>query len=311
MTEQKQFTEINKIPALTWNWLKMNRATLSVEAERDVACERKEVTATKKGEVAYVHLDFEDGKTYAHEQVVVAEEDSELTVIVDYGSSPASGGFSTVRTRLVAKPRSKIHLVKVQLLGDGFVQIDETAGECADGASIQVTQVELGGSQVFAEVKADLNGVGSSFKSDTAYFCKKNQFFDFNYVVNHYGKQTDTKMNVKGVLADSGKKTYRGTIDFKNGCAGATGDEQEEILLVSPNVVNKSIPIILCGEESVSGTHGATIGRLGAEELFYFQSRGITEAEATKIMSYAKVMSVAQLVPDETLREKVRKYVGE
>lgn len=309
MAETLKYNEINKIPCLTWNWLKMNRASLEVEAASEIISEKKEITASKKGEIVSLPLVFEDGKRYEHEQVITAEENAEITVILDYTSDRKAGGFSSVKTKLVAKPYSKIHLVKVQLLGENYVQIDDTEGVCDDGAKIEVTQIELGGSKVYAQVKNELNGYESKFKSDTAYITENGQILDMNYVVNHHGAKTDTKMIVKGVVGDAALKTYRGTIDFKRGCTDATGDEQEETLLLSRTAINKSIPMILCDEENVAGTHGATLGRLGADELFYMQSRGISEDEAKAMMKKAKVLSTASLIPDESVRVKIENFL--
>lgn len=296
--------EINKIPALTWTWLKMNGAKVEMEkgADFDKLNQQVEITSQngeKKTEV--LHFDFGDKKSYLNEQTIVAEENSEITVIMDYSSEKNAEGFSEIRTKLIAKPYSKIHLVKVQLLGENYTQIDDTDCVTEENAFIDVTQIELGGSKIYAQVKNDLKGYQAKFNSDTAYIAKDNQVFDMNYVVNHFGQKTDTKMVVKGVVDGNALKTYRGTIDFKNGCAGATGDEQEETLLMSPKAINKSIPMILCDEEDVSGTHGATLGRLSAEELFYMQSRGIDEKEAKVMMSRAKIISVANLIPNEEL----------
>ncbi|MBB5226224.1 SufD family Fe-S cluster assembly protein [Treponema ruminis] len=309
MAETLKYSEINKIPCLTWNWLKMNRASLEVEAASEIISEKKEITASKKGEIVSLPLVFEDGKRYEHEQVITAEENAEITVILDYTSDRKAGGFSSVKTKLVAKPYSKIHLVKVQLLGENYVQIDDTEGVCDDGAKIEVTQIELGGSKVYAQVKNELNGYESKFKSDTAYITENGQILDMNYLVNHHGAKSDTKMIVKGVVGDSALKTYRGTIDFKRGCTDATGDEQEETLLMSRTAINKSIPMILCDEENVAGTHGATLGRLGADELFYMQSRGISEDEAKAMMKKAKVLSTASLIPDESVRTKIENFL--
>lgn len=293
--------EINKIPALTWTWLKMNGAKVEFSDFEKIS-ENKEISAKngeKKTEV--LHFDFGDKKSYLNEQTIIAEENSEITVIMDYSSEKNAEGFSEIKTKLIAKPYSKIHLVKVQLLGQNYTQIDDTECVTEENAFIDVTQIELGGSKIYAQVKNDLKGYKAKFNSDTAYIAKDNQIFDMNYVVNHFGQKTDTKMVVKGVVDGNALKTYRGTIDFKNGCAGATGDEQEETLLMSPKAINKSIPMILCDEEDVSGTHGATLGRLSAEELFYMQSRGIDENEAKVMMSRAKIISVANLIPNEEL----------
>jgi len=303
--------EINKIPCLTWTWLKMNGAKVEF-SDFEKITENKEIVAKngeKKTEV--LHFEFDSEKSYSNEQTITAEENSEITVIMDYESEKNAKGVSEIKTKLIAKPYSKIHLVKVQLLGKNYTQIDETECVTEENAFIDVTQIELGGSKIYAQVKNELEGYKAKFNSDTAYIAKDNQVLDMNYVVNHFGQKTDTKMHIKGVVDGSALKTYRGTIDFKNGCAGATGDEQEETLLMSPTAINKSIPMILCDEEDVSGTHGATLGRLSADELFYMQSRGIDEEEAKKMMARAKIVSVAHLIPNEELVEKILKFIDE
>ena len=257
-----------------------------------------------------MNFNLSDGKSHVSSQCIVAEEDSKITVIMNYTAAKNAAGFQAVQTKLWAKKNAQIHLIKVQLLGQGFTQLDDTAALAEDGAAIRVTQLELGGSKIYAGVGTCLAGRKSNFKSDTAYFCRNNQLFDMNYVSWHQGRESDTKMTVKGVVDDDAVKIYRGTIDFQRGCAGATGDEQEETLLLSPEAVNKSIPMMLCDEEDVSGTHGSSIGKLGTDELFYMQSRGINEEEAKIMMSHAKIMSIANLIPDESIRNQIEFFLS-
>ena len=329
MAKTKTIPNTNITPALTWTWLKMNGASVNLK-EMPISTDAKTVENKNSKDSVNVestglntkieaksavqtpillHYEFEDGKRYSGEQTVTAEENAEVTVIMDYTSEKNAGGISEIKTKLIAKPYSKIHLVKVQLLGSGFTQIDDTQCEADENAFIDVTQIELGGKDVYAQVKTELNGYKSKFKSDTAYIAKEKQLLDMNYAVNHHGADTDTKMHAKGVVDGNATKVYRGTIDFKNGCHGATGDEQEETLLLSPAATNKSLPVILCDEEDVSGTHGATLGRLGADELFYMQSRGISEDEAKKMMSRAKIISVANLIPNDEIIEKIADFI--
>lgn len=61
-------------------------------------------------------------------------------------------------------------------------------------------------------------------------------------------------MNADGILDDQAFKLFRGTIDFKNGSSGSKGDEKEDVLLMGDNVVNQTIPLILCAEEDVEET---------------------------------------------------------
>lgn len=242
-------------------------------------------------------------------QVIRAEENSELTVIILTSSEKGSAGFNTLRTQIYAEAYSKVHVIKVQLLGDKFLQIDESESRCAEGAHIEVSHVILGAGKTYLGVGNDLAEYKSTFKSRLSYFCKNDQELDLNYIVLHHGKKSECQMNVAGTLKDSAKKTYRGTIDFKNGCAGSVGEEQEEALLLSEKVVNNSIPIILCDEEDVSGEHGATIGRLGEDVLFYMQNRGIDSKAAENLIARAKVQSTVDFIDDEEVLSKTELFM--
>ncbi len=351
--------ELNRIPAPTWNWLKMNAARVGAEippqagirpsvrnagGERGIsiqengsAAERSlppvrtgagknpdeifgraeteplVITAAKNrgtAEPVILEYDLKDGRSGVFSQIIRAEENADITVIIVSSSGRKAAGFEALRTKLYAAKGARIHLVKVQLLGEGFVQIDDTGAVCAENAGVDITHVTLGGGGTYIGRAAALEGAESFFRSDTAYLCRGTQTLDINDIVTHTGKKTDSRMTVKGSLRDAAKKTYRGTIDFRKGCAGATGDEQEEALLLSPSAVNKSIPVILCGEEDVAGEHGASVGRLGEDVLFYMQSRGLSRAEAENTVARAKVRSVAAKIPDRETARKIERCMN-
>ena len=116
-------------------------------------------------------------------------------------------------------------------------------------------------------------------------------------------------MTADGVLQGGAKKIYRGTIDFKNGSAGAIGDEKETVLLLSDDVVNQTIPLILCSEEDGAGNHGASIGKLDDELLFYLCSRGFSEQEAVDMMAKAKIDALCRKIDDEDTVQLVQRYL--
>ena len=93
-----------------------------------------------------------------------------------------------------------------------------------------------------------------------------------NYVALHEGKKSVSEIRTNGVLHENARKLFRGTIDFKKGAAGAVGNEKEDVLLLDDDVVNQTIPLILCAEEDVEGNHGATIGKLDEDLVFYLEA---------------------------------------
>ena len=130
-----------------------------------------------------------------------------------------------------------------------------------------------------------------------------------NYIARHRGRHTTSRMNITGVLRDNAFKIFRGSIDFLSGCSGAKGDEQEEVLLLGDDVVNQTVPLILCAEEDVEGNHGATIGEIDERTLFYLASRGIARKEAEQLIARARIEAVSELLPLPEMRKLVSSYL--
>ena len=264
---------------------------------------------TKASEPVVIRFDLKDGEGALSAQVIHAKKNSEITVIMDYSSDKEAKGFLGVSTRLLAEEGAKITLVKTQLLGQDFIHFDDIGGAAFEKGAIRVISLELGAHDVWTGCYTNLTSKESSFASDMGYLCRDDHKLDINYVTDHRGTKTDANMKFKGVLMEEAQKALRFTIDFKNGSSGSAGDEQEDTLLLSPDVINRTMPIILCQEEDVDGRHGATIGQLGEDLLFYMQSRGIDEEEAKRIMIKARLDSVARMIPDPELMQRVQYYI--
>lgn len=263
-----------------------------------------------KADKPIVILDkYEDGEMALLSYVIHAKKDSEITVTLMESSERSAAGLSGISVRLMAEDGAKITLVKTQMLGDGFVHFYDIGGACLEGAGISLVTLELGGCDVHSSAYMNLSEDNSAYSSNLAYLARDDHRLDFNYVADQRGKKTETIMNFKGVLMDRAQKTFRGTLDFKSGSSGSVGDEQEDALLLSPDVVNRTMPVILCQEEDVEGRHGATIGQLTEELLFYMMSRGIDEESARRIMVSARLESIARLIPDPGIMQKTIYYI--
>ena len=270
------------------------------------------ITAPKGKKIASpVILNYDCGKkdSAVCAQIIRAEEGSEITVIIVSRSDDETAGTFALRTLIFAEKNAVVHVVKAQLLGKNTANVDDTGIRVEENAAVTADHIILGGGETFTGLDAALDGYKAEFKSETAYLCTGAQKLDMNFVVRHFGRSTNSFMYATGALYGSAHKTYRGTIDLKKGCAGSDGEEQEETLLLSPLAVNKSIPMILCGEEDVAGEHGATIGRLGDDVLFYMQSRGFSKREAENTVARSKVAAAIASVPDKKVQEEIADYL--
>ena len=241
---------------------------------------------------------------------IIADDNKELTVIMDLtdGPKPCRGALA-VQTRIKAGNGASVKLVQLQLTkqaGQVFTDIGVEAGE---NAHVQIVQLFAGCADVYAGSEVTLKGDGSSSQVFIGYQGAGKGKLDFNYNSVHIGKNTDSSMTVNGVLRDSAEKTFRGTIDFKTGSSGAVGAETEDVLLLGETVVNKTVPLILCAEEDVKGSHGASIGQLDEEMLFYLGSRGISEQKAVDLMAGARISRIVREIGDETAEKMTREFL--
>ena len=287
---------INRLPARTWNRLGVNETALTWEEAADLGTER----ITAAGQT--VRLDITGSSEYSEKNVTIhAPEGRTVTVFETLGAKEKL----LVRTELHVQKDAKVRLVQIQNTAQDSLLRLETSGVCAENGQVELIQILLGRGDVYSDGRFELEGTGAGFKAGIGYLGQKQQTVDMNLVVNHWGQKTTSEINAAGALKDAAQKVFRGTIDFKKGSAGSAGNEQETVLMLGDGVANKTVPLILCAEENVVGNHGATIGELDEDTLFYFESRGIPVAEAENIMARAAIERLTRALGDETAQEAI------
>ena len=235
-----------------------------------------------------------------------AKAGSKVTLVQVSESEEDVQGLSAALTRVYAEAGSEVTLVQLQLLNAGSRRYNAVAAKCDTGAVVRVIRADLGAGVTVSGAKAQLTQRRSEFDLQAIYYGDGTGILDFNDVAVHTEKDTHSELHTAGVLADEAKKVLRGTIDFQRGAVNAVGHESEDVLLFSPKVRNRTAPLILCGEEQVEGQHAATSGRLDESVLYYLRSRGLSEAEAKRLMVEARFAPVLDAIPDEALRQAAR-----
>ena len=214
-------------------------------------------------------------------------------------------GLTGTTLRVFADEDARVRITRTQTLDDGFADIDDMGLFAHERARIDVRQTVLGGSTTFTGLAGDLRGDAASVNVETRYLGHGNQAHDFNYLLRHHGMRSQCNLNANGVLAGKSSKTLRGTIDLVRGCKGAEGTEQETVLLVDEGVRNVTVPVILCNEDDVAGNHGATIGHIRKEQLFYLESRGLSRRAAEAMFVGAALEQAVVDAPVEEARTAV------
>ena len=288
----KEKIQINKLPTPTWNFLHVNSA--AVEWDNSVPTVEEHYTEADSP----IRL----GESSSSKKVTITAGENSTVTVVEL-VKPTDASRTELDFELAAG--AKVKLILLLNPSDNALLIHKVNARCAEGAKFSLISAVLGDGDIYTDTAVELNGDSSSLEADYGYLGMNEQKIDINLAVNHWGKKTESEIKANGALMDSSEKVFRGTIDFKRGSADSVGAENETVLMLGDNVVNKTVPLILCAEENVEGSHGATIGELDDATLFYFESRGIDKEHASDIMARASVERIARLPEDAEFEKAV------
>ena len=268
------------------------------EAEADNAASADSLKTVPTGS-----LQAAEARTSAYCFQLTAEAGEELNLLQNIRSKDNASGDVSTLTEIFAKSGASVHLYQVETASLGSRMRQGVIVHIENGAKVEVVRAVMGGSAAAGGVRAYLTGTSSSFVLKTVYFASGEQNFDFNDIADHRGRSTVSDMYTAGVLAGKSRKTLRGTIDFKKGAAHAVGHEAEDVLLLANGVRNLTVPLILCGEEDVEGQHAASSGKPDERQIYYLCSRGLTPADAAKLLVEGRFAPVLDRLPEADMRE--------
>ena len=246
---------------------------------------------------------------------VIVREGAEATVVIaafagntdDSGNAAASGDASTsdalptsaALTRIVVEAGAKLHLIEMLGVNEGQQHLESVGLEIHQDAAVDVKQYALGGSTIGLGLTANLVGARARLDLNNRYHATHEETLDINHLVRMRGTSTRAQLTESGVLNEAAKKTLRATIDLVRGAKDAQGNEIETVMILGDDVVNKTMPVILCDEDDVAGNHGATIGSVSPEQLDYLAARGLSRQDAEQLFVRALFEDAIINAPEE------------
>ena len=265
----------SRLPVPTWRWLGVNEVRVHAELMADSPAQK--LVTIPSGE--------------ERELVIVYREEGAAALQVEVGAN------------------ATLHLTQVRLAKENARYVHGIKARLAENARLVCTLVETGGASAVSALEVDLSGDGGTVDVAALCFADGEQTLDMNYIIRQQAKNTKAELSVHGALAGRARKIFRGTLDFARGATGSVGREREDVTVLSPDVVNRSAPLMLSGEAEVDGRHAASIGKIDEAKLFYLMSRGLSAPEAKRLVTLAAVQPVLDRVKDEALADEVRSYI--
>ena len=246
---------------------------------------------------------------------IIVREGAEATVVIAAFAGDASDGgdastgsdanasdalpTSAALTRIVVETGAKLHLIEMLGVNEGQQHLESVGLEIHQDAAVDVKQYALGGSTIGLGLTANLVGARARLDLNNRYHATHEETLDINHLVRMRGTSTRAQLTESGVLNEAAKKTLRATIDLIRGAKDAQGNEIETVMILSDDVVNKTMPVILCDEDNVAGNHGATIGSVSPEQLDYLAARGLSRQAAEQLFVRALFEDAIINAPEE------------
>jgi Fe-S cluster assembly protein SufD len=254
-----------------------------------------------------------DGGVDTSHVLVVLGEGAEATVLTETAggaAAGASGGFHCGGTEIVVGENAFLRMVNLQNWNTGVWHVARQRAVVHAGGRLQWTLGALGSrlSQVAQDVA--LVGRGADAQVNGVMFTEGRQQLVYNTLQHHEAPACRSDLLYKGALQDRSRLVWRGMIKVDRAAQKTDGYQRNDNLMLSKTARADSIPGLEIEADDVRCTHGATSGRVDAQQVFYAQARGLTADEAARLVVAGFFQQVFDRITIAPVREALARAIG-
>ncbi len=236
--------------------------------------------------------------------LVVAEPESRFTLVEEYASaSPELEAYTNAAVEIVVKDAAKVEYVSLQNLSRGTWHFASHHARVERDAELDWVAGGFGSAKGKVRIQNDLAGQGATSRVTGAYFADGTQHLDYDTFQEHMAPSTTSDFAFKGALRDTARTVWRGMIRVEEGAQKTNAYQENRNLLLSKTAHADSIPGLEIMANDVRCTHGATLGQVDREQLFYLMSRGLSRADAERLIVRGFFQDVLDRVELEPVRD--------
>ena len=259
---------------------------------------------------APIHLLFvstaDSGPTVSHPRtLIIVEENSQVTLIESYAGPAGQVYFTNAVTEVVVSENAVVDHYKVQRESEKAYHIATMQVALAQSANFSSHSIGLGGLLIRNDVNAYLGGEGIECTLNGVYLGKDKQVFDNHTSIDHAMPHCNSHEIYKGILNDYSRGVFNGKIFVREDAQKTDAKQTNQTLLLSPYAQIDTKPQLEIFADDVKCTHGATIGQLNAEALFYLQARGIKKDDARALLTYAFASDIVSRIKVDAIRSQL------
>lgn len=248
----------------------------------------------------------QSGAAYFTRALIVAERHSQVSFVDEILSDDfEQQTLHSTAVELIAKDGAQVQYVSVQRMGKGAFYLSQQRTLANRDSTLDTLNVNLGASVARVDLNAQLLGPGANSDMLGLYFGDADQHFDHATSQDHIAPNTTSDLLYKGALDDSARAVFRGIIKVHPGAQRTDAYQTNRNLLLSSESQATSQPNLEIEADDVKCSHGATVGHLDDEALFYLMSRGLPRERAERLVVMGFLGEVMSRLPLGGVIEKV------
>jgi Fe-S cluster assembly protein SufD len=249
------------------------------------------------------------GETIQPRNLIIAGDNSKLTVVESYLNAGGAACFTNAVTEILAGDNARVEHIKLQDEALGAFHIATIAGEFGRASNVVIHSFALGARISRTNIRAKLAGEGLECILNGLYLTHGDQLADHHMIVEHVQPHCASHEYFNGILDDKSKGVFHGRIYVHPAAQKTDAKQTNKNLLLSDSATADTKPQLEIYADDVKCTHGATIGRLNAESIFYLRSRGMSEDTARNMLIHAFAGEIIERIQCETARAVIDKLV--
>ena len=259
--------------------------------------------------VHILHLATQSGVAAYARCVVIAETGAECTVLEEYEAISGEAYFTNAVTEIVVEAGARLRHIKLQRESARAFHIATCAVSVARDASYASQTISLGARLSRYELSVALNGEAAFAQIDGLALISERQLADTHTLIDHAQPNGRSAQLHKTIVGGAAHAVFNGKILVRPGAQLTDSTQQSRNLLLSDKATVDTKPQLEIFADDVKCAHGATVGQLDAEQLFYLRSRGLAEQAARNLLTYAFGASVIERIPIPSVVERLERAV--
>jgi Fe-S cluster assembly protein SufD len=241
--------------------------------------------------------------------LVVVEKGASATLIESY-SGPADTAYGTnAVTEVVLEDNARLEHQRIQREGDKAFHIATTAARLGRASSWDATSINFGAGLSRHGISVQMEKEGAECRVDGLYITGEGQHNDTHSVIDHLVPNCTSHQLYKGILDGKSRAVFNGKVFVHEGARGTDAQQTNRNLLLSNEARVDTKPQLEIFNEDVKCAHGATVGQLEEEELFYLISRGLPSDTATNLLTYGFAEEVINKIKVESIKHQLDEAV--